>query len=59
MIQTKPHHCESCRGSGKLLVHVSRVLQGRTRTQDVLIDCPGKLSERMERPVSDPQRGPR
>ena len=47
MIQTETHRCESCKGSGKLLSRGTRVVRGVVRTYDFLVDCPGKLSERI------------
>jgi hypothetical protein len=41
----KPHSCDSCKGTGKVVGQRTRLLNGVKRTHEFLVDCPGKLSE--------------
>jgi hypothetical protein len=43
--KTKPHSCDSCNGTGKLVCRRTRVFHGVKRTCEFHVDCPGKLTE--------------
>jgi len=41
----RPHCCDSCNGTGKVLSQRTRVFRGIKQTCEFLVDCPGKLME--------------
>lgn len=43
------HVCESCKGSGKVVSQRTREFRGVKRTDEFLVDCPGKLMEALLR----------
>ena len=45
MSKAKPHSCDSCNGTGKVVGQRTRVFHGVKRTCEFLVDCPGKLTE--------------
>jgi len=44
--EPKPHSCESCKGSGKVVSQRTEVFHGIKKTSEFLVDCPGKLTDR-------------
>ena len=46
MTKSKPHSCESCKGTGKVVSQKTRVRRGVQRTYEFVVDCPGKLAGR-------------
>jgi hypothetical protein len=41
----RPHSCDSCNGTGKVVSQRTRVVRGIKETREFLVDCPGKLTE--------------
>ena len=41
----RPHSCDSCNGTGKVVSQRTLVFHGIKQTQEFLVDCPGKLTE--------------
>lgn len=41
----RPHSCDSCNGTGKVVSQRTRVVRGIKQTREFLVDCPGKLTE--------------
>ena len=46
-MESRPHSCESCKGTGKVITQKTKVIQGVKRTYAFPVDCPGKLTERL------------
>lgn len=57
MNEAKPHSCDSCNGTGKVVCQRTRVFHGVKRTCEFLVDCPGKLTELFL--LGHPEPGPR
>ena len=55
--EPKPHSCESCKGSGKVVSQRTNVYHGVKRTSEFLVDCPGKLSDRFLPELSEQDDG--
>jgi len=55
--EPKPHSCESCKGSGKVVSQRTDVVHGVKRTSEFLVDCPGKLTDRFLLGPPEPDSG--